>query len=801
MKTNIAAEAAEAAAAAMPVAAPAGQQIIQIVEESTEIVIAISGPQGPKGDGGGQPGPPGKDGESAYQLAVDEGYVGTLDQWLASLRGKDGVPGKDGKSIEIKGYYDTLAELEAAHPVGQPGDSYLIGHPSHIYSWDSDNNLWADGGVIEGPAGPQGEPGPKGDPGEPGKDGKDGEPGPKGDPGEPGKDGKDGQPGPKGDPGEPGKDGKDGQPGTPGKDGAPGTPGKDGAPGTPGKDGSPGKDGATGPVGPAGPVGPQGPQGIPGKNGGDASYDLIVDAPGGYANYIPDPKIELSNVANASGAPLNVVLDGSIPYAPGRMINITTVSGWAQASPTNGAVLDTGAAPNGRAIPVGYYGYLLEYAPHKWSLRGPKLENGIPYITNVGPIGGKGRYSPGAAQVEAGSIQGDYWPTGWSLVWTARRNGETDRVKESSVRATLMVFDDLTESALYIFSVQYKKPDGTLSACMNPTSYKVQGPAAIDPITSVNSVGSRGVRQMYEIGCNTPDRIDWIEAQLRDTTEWIKVSDGRDPTTGKFYVQFYPKDVPNQCYYKIRGANRKAHTDPWNLELFTIWSLNLRPDRLEMYKYQDYNYAQILWPSSPFFLDDPDCWWIVDVEEQNPDGSRLSIERYIVPMGQPVIGYVVKNKVQGMKLSASLSMYTYGAMTAVSDRAGRIEAFYPTDTPGTLPNSPEVLSIQQQPDDSFVVKFKWTPRDPSERSEGFRTWISNDGGKTVIGVAQTDLDNTDDREFTFTIPEKVVTEGLWHIAMQAYTSWNHMWSDLRTAPTISFVYKKRHLADGEEVQE
>lgn len=33
----------------------------------------------------------GKDGKSAYELAVQQGYVGTLDEWLTSLHGKDGT--------------------------------------------------------------------------------------------------------------------------------------------------------------------------------------------------------------------------------------------------------------------------------------------------------------------------------------------------------------------------------------------------------------------------------------------------------------------------------------------------------------------------------------------------------------------------------------------------------------------------------------------------------------------------------------------------------------------------------------
>lgn len=39
----------------------------------------------------------GKDGSSAYQLAVSAGYSGTLNEWLASLHGKDGSDGINGK--------------------------------------------------------------------------------------------------------------------------------------------------------------------------------------------------------------------------------------------------------------------------------------------------------------------------------------------------------------------------------------------------------------------------------------------------------------------------------------------------------------------------------------------------------------------------------------------------------------------------------------------------------------------------------------------------------------------------------
>lgn len=43
-----------------------------------------------------QTGADGKDGLSAYELAKENGFVGTVYEWLKSLKGIDGLPGKDG---------------------------------------------------------------------------------------------------------------------------------------------------------------------------------------------------------------------------------------------------------------------------------------------------------------------------------------------------------------------------------------------------------------------------------------------------------------------------------------------------------------------------------------------------------------------------------------------------------------------------------------------------------------------------------------------------------------------------------
>ena len=43
-----------------------------------------------------QTGTNGKDGRSAYEIAIENGFVGTAAEWLESLKGRDGLPGKDG---------------------------------------------------------------------------------------------------------------------------------------------------------------------------------------------------------------------------------------------------------------------------------------------------------------------------------------------------------------------------------------------------------------------------------------------------------------------------------------------------------------------------------------------------------------------------------------------------------------------------------------------------------------------------------------------------------------------------------
>lgn len=59
----------------------------------------------------GKDGQPGKDGKSAYQIAVDNGFVGSEAEWLQSLHGKDGAATSDGDaSLSIEAITDLIKQ-------------------------------------------------------------------------------------------------------------------------------------------------------------------------------------------------------------------------------------------------------------------------------------------------------------------------------------------------------------------------------------------------------------------------------------------------------------------------------------------------------------------------------------------------------------------------------------------------------------------------------------------------------------------------------------------------------------------
>ena len=106
----------------------------------------------------------GEDGKSAYEIWLEQGNVGTEEDFLQSLKG---APGKDGTSVNIKASAEDCTEV---------GDAY-IDENGHLMVLVELPNTFKDAGEIKGPKGdqgPQGEQGEQGEQGPPGKDGADG---------------------------------------------------------------------------------------------------------------------------------------------------------------------------------------------------------------------------------------------------------------------------------------------------------------------------------------------------------------------------------------------------------------------------------------------------------------------------------------------------------------------------------------------------------------------------------------------------------------------------------------------------
>lgn len=88
-------------------------------------------------------------------------------------QGAQGEKGDPGTGITIKGKYDSLSALQAAHPKADEGDAYMAG--TNLYVWNG--SAWIDCGNIQGPKGDKGD---AGDTGAAGAQGPQGPQGPQG---------------------------------------------------------------------------------------------------------------------------------------------------------------------------------------------------------------------------------------------------------------------------------------------------------------------------------------------------------------------------------------------------------------------------------------------------------------------------------------------------------------------------------------------------------------------------------------------------------------------------------------------
>lgn len=109
---------------------------------------------------------------SAYGIAKAHGYTGTEAEWLASLKGAAGEPGKDGKPFHWRGAWDAAATYAHLDAVEHSGSCYVWTDDAESTAGDEPgvDELWelcaAKGAKgAKGDPGAAGAPGPQGDPG------------------------------------------------------------------------------------------------------------------------------------------------------------------------------------------------------------------------------------------------------------------------------------------------------------------------------------------------------------------------------------------------------------------------------------------------------------------------------------------------------------------------------------------------------------------------------------------------------------------------------------------------------------
>jgi hypothetical protein len=103
-----------------------------------------------------------------YEIAVDNGFKGTEQEWLETLKGEQGPEGpmgpqgpkgEDGTSVKILGSVPTVEDL-VANELQENGDGFIVEENGHLFVFNG--NDFVDAGEIKGPQGEKGEQGEKG---------------------------------------------------------------------------------------------------------------------------------------------------------------------------------------------------------------------------------------------------------------------------------------------------------------------------------------------------------------------------------------------------------------------------------------------------------------------------------------------------------------------------------------------------------------------------------------------------------------------------------------------------------------
>ena len=92
-----------------------------------------------------------EDGKSAYELAVDNGYSGTIQQWLDSLKGQDGTNGTNGTTPHIDqttgnwfiGETNTGVKASfSSESAASGGTTLSVVTTGEKYNWNNKANIW-----------------------------------------------------------------------------------------------------------------------------------------------------------------------------------------------------------------------------------------------------------------------------------------------------------------------------------------------------------------------------------------------------------------------------------------------------------------------------------------------------------------------------------------------------------------------------------------------------------------------------------------------------------------------------------
>lgn len=99
---------------------------------------------------------------SAYGIAVKHGYTGTEEEWLSTLKGEKGDPGK---GFRVLGHYSSVSALnEEKKATAEAGDAYGVGAapPYDIYIFDGERGEFVNNGTLKGKTGATGPAGADG---------------------------------------------------------------------------------------------------------------------------------------------------------------------------------------------------------------------------------------------------------------------------------------------------------------------------------------------------------------------------------------------------------------------------------------------------------------------------------------------------------------------------------------------------------------------------------------------------------------------------------------------------------------